>query len=57
MTHFRHDINREKNSLRIGEIFAGLNFGTAEIDWALKKIALTVRNSEGAPVIKTEVEF
>ena len=57
MTHFRHDISREKNSLRLGEAFAGLNFGTAEIHWALKKIALTIRNSEGAPAIKTEVEF
>ncbi len=57
MTHFRHDVSREKNSLRLGEVFAGLNFGTLEIDWASKKIHIAIRDTEGAPVRKAEVPF
>jgi hypothetical protein len=57
MTHFRHDASSEKNSLRIGEFFAGLNFGTLEIDWGLKKITIAIRDSTGSVVRNTEVRF
>jgi hypothetical protein len=57
MTHFRHDTTSEKNSLRLGEFFAELNFGTLEIDWGLKKITIAIRDSAGSVVRNTEVRF
>ena len=57
MTHFRHDFNNEKNSLRIGDFFADLNFGTIEIDWDLKKISLAIRTQAGSVVRNAEVRF
>ena len=57
MTHFRHDSNNEKNSLRIGDFFADLNFGTIEIDWDLKIISLAIRTNAGSVIRNTEVRF
>lgn len=46
-------IRDEANDLRLGEVFAGRNFGVLEIDWAQADpaVRLQIRNEEGSPVL------
>ena len=46
-------IRDEANDLRMGEVFAGRNFGVLEIDWAQADpaVRLQIRNEEGSPVL------
>ena len=46
-------IRDEANDLRMGEVFAGRNFGVLEIDWAQADpaVRLQIRNGEGSPVL------
>ena len=46
-------IRDEANDLRMGEVFAGRNFGVLEIDWAQQDpaVRLQIRNEEGSPVL------
>jgi alkaline phosphatase D len=57
MTHVWNAYPGEKNSLRVGEEFVALNFGTAEIDWQARKIVLSIRDDAGNPVRSITTEF
>ncbi|GAB4184052.1 MAG: hypothetical protein Fur0032_25000 [Terrimicrobiaceae bacterium] len=47
MTHSLSKNLNEKNSLRVGEGFGGLNFGTIEIDWEALRAELAIRDQAG----------
>jgi alkaline phosphatase D len=47
LTHFWKNFPNEKNSLRLGEPFVDLSFGTLEIDWDARRIELAIRNAKG----------
>ncbi len=57
MTHFWKNFPGEENNLRQGEIFADLNFGTIEIDWATRKARLAIRDAKGEIVRAADVDF
>jgi len=57
LTHFYRNFSGEKNSLRCGEPFAGLNFGTVTINWDGRLIELAIRDERGAEKQKTLVPF
>ncbi len=50
LTHYYQGFKGEPNALRVGEVFAGLNFGTIEIDWKSGALTLSLRNVAGEPV-------
>ena len=50
LTHSFKNFKNEPNGLRVGEVFAGLNFGTIEIDWTSGAVTLAVRDDAGRPV-------
>ena len=39
---------REQGPNRLGELYARVNFGTVEIDWRQRRVALALRDEEGA---------
>jgi len=47
LTHCWENFPNEKNSLRLGEPYVDLSFGTVEIDWENRRIELSIRNSKG----------
>ncbi len=57
LTHFWKKFPGEPNSLRQGEVFADLNFGTLEIDWETRKAKLAIRNAQGETVREAELDF
>lgn len=57
LTHSYRNFRGEKNSLRLGEPFAELNFGTVMIDWDKRHIELTIRNAEGEKKQTVSVPF
>lgn len=57
MTHSWRDFPGEENSLRVGEPFTDLNFGTLEIDWPARSMTLAVRDLSGNAVRTLDVGF
>jgi alkaline phosphatase D len=57
LTHSYRNFRGEKNSLRLGEPFAELNFGTVTIDWDNRQIELAIRDAGGAPRQTAKVPF
>jgi len=57
LTHFNQSQQNESNKFRVGSLYAGLNFGTAEIDWADHKIRFCIRNKNGEPEQSVESGF
>ena len=57
LTHFRDSLFGEPNQLRVGSQFAGLNFGTAEIDWQNQKVIFSIRNAKGESEQRIEAPF
>jgi alkaline phosphatase D len=57
LTHFWENFPNEKNSLRLGEPFVDLSFGTLEIDWDTRSIGLAIRNAAGAKERMATVPF
>ncbi len=57
LTHFRDSLFGEPNQLRVGSQFAGLNFGTAEIDWQNQKVIFSIRNAKGESEQHIEAPF
>lgn len=57
LTHSWKKFPGEPNSLRQGEVFADLNFGTIEIDWKTRKAQLAIRNAKGEAVRTAEIDF
>jgi len=55
MTHFWNNFPGEKNTHRVGEVFADYNFGTAEIDWETPAVTLAIRDLENKPVRQVTV--
>jgi alkaline phosphatase D len=47
LTHSYRNFRGEKNSLRLGEPFAELNFGTLSINWENRSIELAIRDAQG----------
>jgi alkaline phosphatase D len=43
------------NALRVGEAHHRANFGLVEIDWAARKLALSLRGADGAQMLRREV--
>jgi len=57
LTHFWKNFPGEVNSLRQGEPFAELNFGTIEIDWETRTAQLAIRGISGEAVRTAEVDI
>ena len=57
LTHFYKNFRGEKNSLRLEEPFAELNFGTLSIDWNAHLIEIAIRDAEGIPVRSANFPF
>lgn len=57
LTHFWKNFPGETNSLRQGEVFADLNFGTIEIDWEARKAQIAIRDDKGEAVREAELDF
>ena len=57
LTHFNQSQQNESNKFRVGSLYAGLNFGTAEIDWINNKIRFCIRNKNGEPEQSVESGF
>lgn len=47
LTHTWSGIAEEKNSLRISELIAKLNYGLASFDWNLNQLTLEIKGKEG----------
>ncbi len=47
LTHTWSGIAEEKNSLRISELIAKLNYGLASFDWNLNQLTLEIKGNEG----------
>ncbi|MEX1118142.1 MAG: alkaline phosphatase D family protein [Terrimicrobiaceae bacterium] len=54
LTHFWKNFPGEPNSLRKGDVFADLSFGTIQIDWETRNAELAIRNASGE-VVRTAV--
>jgi len=57
LTHVWKKFPGEVNSLRQGEPFTELNFGTITIDWETRKAQLAIRDINGKPVRTAEVDI
>jgi alkaline phosphatase D len=57
LTHFWKNFPDEKNTLRLGEPYVDLSFGTLDIDWNAREIDLTLRDAAGAPVRSAKMTF
>ena len=57
LTHFYKNFRGEKNSLRLGEPFAELNFGTISINWESRNIELAIRDAQGIATRTASVAF
>jgi alkaline phosphatase D len=57
LTHSYRNFRGEKNSLRLGEPFAELNFGTVTIDWNNRQIELAIRDAQGEKKQAISVAF
>ncbi len=57
LTHFYKNFRGEKNSLRLGEPFAELNFGTISIHWENRSIVLAIRDAQGVATRTASVAF
>lgn len=57
LTHSYRNFRGEKNSLRLGEPFAELNFGTVIIDWDNRQIELAIRDAKGEKKQTISVAF
>ena len=47
LTHTWSGIAEEKNSFRISELIAKLNYGLASFDWNLNQVTLEIKGKEG----------
>ena len=54
LTHTWSGIAEEKNSLRISELIAKLNYGLASFDWNLNQVTLEIKGEEGI-VLATQI--
>jgi alkaline phosphatase D len=57
LTHYFKNFRNEENSLRVGEAFAELNFGTLSINWEAHDIELAIRDAQGVAKQKTNIRF
>jgi alkaline phosphatase D len=57
LTHFYKNFRGEKNSLRVGETFAELNFGTISIHWETRHIELAIRDAQGVATRTASIAF
>ena len=57
LTHFCKNFRGEKNSLRIGEPFADLNYGTISVNWESRNIELAIRDAQGVATRTASVAF
>jgi len=57
LTHSYKNFRGEKNSLRFGEPFAELNFGTISIHWESRNIELAIRDAQGVATRTASVAF
>lgn len=57
LTHSYRNFRGERNSLRVGEAFADLNFGTVTIDWENDRMELAIRDAEGKPKQAATIPF
>ena len=57
LTHFWEKFPDEQNSLRLGEAFVGLGFGTLDIAWSDREITVSIRDAEGHAVRSEKVGF
>lgn len=57
LTHSYRNFQGERNSLRVGEAFADLNFGTVTIDWENERMELAIRDAEGKPKQAATIPF
>jgi len=49
--------NREPGPNRVGAVYGMENFGTVDIDWWARRVALSVRGMSGEPVRRIELDF
>ena len=57
LTHFYKNFRGEENSLRVGEPFTELNFGTISIHWETRNIELAIRDAQGVATRTASVAF
>ncbi len=57
LTHAWEEFPGEPNKFRLGNAYAGLNFGTIAIDWPQNSLQIHLRNQNGNVVRSAEVIF